>query len=113
MFLYISLDEIEERFRLRELPGRSWATTVGAAILDEAQKEPGLFEKIEFAYDRGDIYFSVLVGSSQIVMLKADVTSRPQGEIVCRPLAVPEARTLTEPIKTPTAQCRRPAGRPR
>lgn len=67
---YISLDEIEERFRLQELPSRSWAATVGAAILDEAQKEPSLFEKIKFAYDRGDIDFSVLIGSSQIVMLK-------------------------------------------
>ena len=67
---YISMDEIEERFRLRELPTRAWGTTIGAAILDEAQKEPSIFEKVKFAYDREDVNFSVLLGSSQIVMLK-------------------------------------------
>jgi predicted AAA+ superfamily ATPase len=35
--LYISLDEIEERFRLRELPTKAWASTIGPAVLDEAQ----------------------------------------------------------------------------
>ena len=67
---YLSLDEVEQRQQLRELPTRSWAQSVGAAILDEAQKEPSLFEKVKFAYDRGDIDFSVLLGSSQILMLK-------------------------------------------
>ncbi len=67
---YISLDEIETRLLLRELPTRDWASAVGAAILDEAQKEPTLFEKLKFAYDRGDLDFSVLLGSSQIMMLK-------------------------------------------
>ncbi len=67
---YISLDEVEQRQQLRELPTRSWGQSVGRAILDEAQKEPSLFEKIKFAYDRGDIDFSVLLGSSQILMLK-------------------------------------------
>ena len=67
---YISLDEIETRLLLRELPTRDWATAVGPAVLDEAQKEPSLFEKLKFAYDRGDLDFSVLLGSSQIMMLK-------------------------------------------
>ena len=67
---YISLDEVEARLRIRDLPARAWAQSVGASILDEAQKEPGLFEKLKFAYDRGDIDFSVLLGSSQILMLK-------------------------------------------
>jgi len=67
---YISLDEIESRSLLRELPTRAWGATVGPAILDEAQKEPMIFEKVKFAYDRGDIDFSVLLGSSQILMLQ-------------------------------------------
>lgn len=67
---YVSLDEAEERVRLRELPTRAWAATVGEAVLDEAQKEPAIFEKIKFAYDQGAINFSVLLGSSQIVMLQ-------------------------------------------
>jgi predicted AAA+ superfamily ATPase len=67
---YVSLDELEERARLHALPTRAWGGTVGAAILDEAQKEPSIFEKVKFAYDQGDIDFSVLLGSSQIVMLQ-------------------------------------------
>ena len=67
---YISLDEIEARLQLRTLPTRAWATTIGTAVLDEAQKEPSLFEKVKFAYDNGDIDFTVLLGSSQILMLK-------------------------------------------
>jgi len=67
---YLNLDEIEVRHSLRELPTRAWATAVGPAILDEAQKEPQLFEKIKFAYDANGINFSVLLGSSQILMQK-------------------------------------------
>lgn len=66
---YISLDEIEERFRLRDLPTRAWADTVGPAVLDEAQKEPTVFEKVKAAYDRGEVDFTVLLGSSQILMI--------------------------------------------
>ncbi|MEZ4728762.1 MAG: DUF4143 domain-containing protein [Caldilineaceae bacterium] len=55
--------------QLQALPMRAWAATVGHAILDEAQKEPAIFEKIKFAYDNGDIDFSVLLGSSQIFMM--------------------------------------------
>lgn len=66
---YISLDEVEARRQLREMPTQAWASTVGAAVLDEAQKEPSVFEKIKFAYDKGDIDFSVLLGSAQITLL--------------------------------------------
>ncbi len=67
---YVTLDEIEERIRLRNIPTRAWASTVGAAILDEAQKEPALFEKVKFAFDKKEIDFTVLLGSSQILMLE-------------------------------------------
>lgn len=66
---YISLDEIEERIRLKELPTRAWGTTVGRAVLDEAQKEPTIFDKVKAAYDSGAVDFSVMLGSSQIQML--------------------------------------------
>ncbi|MBI4771019.1 MAG: ATP-binding protein [Chloroflexi bacterium] len=67
---YISLDEIETRSALRDLPTRAWASSVGPAVLDEAQKEPSLFEKVKFAFDAGEVGFTVLLGSSQILMLK-------------------------------------------
>lgn len=66
---YVSLDEIEARLQLQEMPTRAWASVVGHAILDEAQKEPAIFDKIKFAYDSGAIDFSVLLGSSQILMM--------------------------------------------
>ena len=66
---YISLDEVEARLQLQAMPTRAWSSAVGHAILDEAQKEPALFDKIKFAYDSGDINFSVLLGSSQILMM--------------------------------------------
>lgn len=67
---YLSLDEAEVRQTLRDLPARAWAGTIGSAILDEAQKEPSLFEKVKFAFDEQAVPFSVLLGSSQILLLK-------------------------------------------
>jgi hypothetical protein len=67
---YLSLDELEVRLQLREIPTRAWAATVGPAILDEAQKEPSLFEKVKFAFDDQALPFSVLLGSSQILMIR-------------------------------------------
>lgn len=43
---------------------------MGIAIIDEAQKEPVVFEKIKYAFDEGKISFQVLLGSSQIMLLK-------------------------------------------
>ena len=41
---YVSLDPAEDRYALRQLPARLWSRSVGAAILDDAQKEPSVFE---------------------------------------------------------------------
>ena len=67
---YINLDSPENRDTLRELPSPAWASTVGNAVIDEAQKEPLVFEKVKCAYDEGDVSFTVLTGSSQILLLK-------------------------------------------
>lgn len=66
---YVSLDEVEARLQLQTMPTRAWASSVGHAILDEAQKEPALFDKLKFAYDSGEVDFSILLGSSQILMM--------------------------------------------
>jgi predicted AAA+ superfamily ATPase len=66
---YVNLDAIEDRAALAALPARQWGATVGDAILDEAQKEPAVFEKLKFAYDAGDVRFSALLGSAQIMLL--------------------------------------------
>ncbi len=67
---YINLDSPENRDQLKSISSASWAKSVGNAIIDEAQKEPLVFEKIKYAYDDGGISFSLLLGSSQILLLK-------------------------------------------
>jgi hypothetical protein len=67
---YINLDAPENREILKKISTPMWAKTVGNAILDEAQKEPIVFEKVKYAFDEKGISFSLLLGSSQILLLK-------------------------------------------
>ncbi len=67
---YINLDLIENREVLRDVSVLNWHRDVGEAVIDEAQKESSIFEKIKYAYDEDKIYFQVLLGSSQIMLLK-------------------------------------------
>ena len=67
--LYLNLDDVDRRSELREMPTAQWGTAVGPAVLDEAQKEPSVFEKVKFAYDAREIDFSVLLGSSRVLLL--------------------------------------------
>jgi len=66
---YLNLDAIEERETVRALRSDLWGDVVGAAVVDEAQKEPGVFDKVKLAYDEGHISFSVLLGSSRVLLL--------------------------------------------
>jgi len=66
---YVNLDAIEEREALRALRTTAWGRTVGDAILDEAQKEPSIFDKVKFAYDDEQISFTALLGSSRLFLL--------------------------------------------
>lgn len=67
---YINLDASENREKIKTIPTATWAKDIGPVVIDEAQKEPSVFEKIKYAYDAGDISFSALLGSSQITLLK-------------------------------------------
>ncbi len=67
---YINLDSPENRESLRAISSASWGKNVGDAIIDEAQKEPVIFEKVKYAYDQKGISFCLLLGSSQILLLK-------------------------------------------
>jgi predicted AAA+ superfamily ATPase len=69
-FNHINLDSPENRDTLRELATVGWASSVGNAVIDEAQKEPSVFEKVKYAYDEGVVTFTVLTGSSQILLLQ-------------------------------------------
>jgi predicted AAA+ superfamily ATPase len=44
--------------------------TVGPAVLDEAQKEPSVFEKVKWAFDAGEVPFTVLLGSSRLALMR-------------------------------------------
>lgn len=66
---YLNLDAPENRQAIRELSTFAWPYTVGEAVIDEAQKEPLVFEKVKYAFDEGKISFTVLTGSSQILLL--------------------------------------------
>lgn len=67
---YLNLDSPGERERLRTVPAEAWGRVVGPAVLDEVQKSPGLLDKVKWAYDEGDLPFSVLLGSSRILLLE-------------------------------------------
>ncbi|OGP66857.1 MAG: hypothetical protein A2W27_08390 [Deltaproteobacteria bacterium RBG_16_44_11] len=67
---HINLDAPEDREALRAISSASWGRDIGNAVLDEAQKEPIVFDKVKYAYDRKDITFSILLGSSQVLLLK-------------------------------------------
>lgn len=66
---YVNLDDLEARSALRSTRTTAWARTVGSAVLDEAQKEPSVFEKVKYAFDEGSLRFSVLLGSSRVLLL--------------------------------------------
>lgn len=67
---YISLDAPENRELIKKIPTAVWGRDVGNAVIDEAQKEPSVFEKTKYAWDDGKISFCVLTGSSQILLIK-------------------------------------------
>ena len=66
---YVNLDAIEEREAVRGIRSDTWGRVVGPAVIDEAQKEPTVFDKVKLAYDEGHVSFSVLLGSSRILLL--------------------------------------------
>jgi hypothetical protein len=67
---YINLDAPENREVVRGISSAGWHRSIGNAVIDEAQKEPEIFEKIKCAFDERSISFSALLGSSQILLLK-------------------------------------------
>lgn len=66
---YVNLDAYENREWVKEVSSFNWAEEVGASVIDEAQKETSVFEKVKYAFDEGTLSFSVLSGSAQILLL--------------------------------------------
>lgn len=92
---YVNLDSLENRELLRRVPSAEWSRAIGPAVLDEAQKEPDVFEKVKFAFDDRTLDFSVLLGSSRILLLDR-VRESLTGRAFCFelwPLTASELRT--------------------
>ena len=66
---YVNFDAIEEREAVRAVRSDAWGEVIGPAVIDEAHKEPGVFDKVKLAYDTGQVSFSVLLGSSRFLLL--------------------------------------------
>ncbi|RMF86783.1 MAG: ATP-binding protein, partial [Nitrospirae bacterium] len=69
-YRYLNLDSPGERSRLAAVAAETWGRVVGEAVLDEAQKQPAVLEKLKWAYDAGAVDFSVVLGSSRITLLE-------------------------------------------
>lgn len=67
---YVSMDAPEDRELVRNMRTQAWGREIGAAVLDEAQKEPALFDKVKHAFDAGTIAFTVLLGSAQLSLMR-------------------------------------------
>lgn len=67
---YLNLDDLEQRELARAIRSANWGREIGAAVVDEAQKEPAVFDKVKLAFDEGGVSFSVLLGSSRVLLLK-------------------------------------------
>lgn len=68
--VYFSLDDPDERLRLAADPVRRLDHGSRLVILDEVQKQPGLLDAVKFLADRKKGHRFLLLGSSQILLLK-------------------------------------------
>ncbi len=99
---YVNLDAIEQREAIRQVRTDAWAQAIGPAILDEAQKEAGVFDKVKYAFDAGQLPATVLLGSSQILMLQR-VRETLAGRAFIYELWPLMASELAWPIGAPSA----------
>ena len=112
---YINLDAIENREWLRNVSSFDWSKTVGPAVIDEAQKEPSVFEKVKYAFDDGSLLFSALSGSAQILLLgKVRETLAGRAFVYelwplmfCELAAAVLGKTLASPLCADLATCSR------
>lgn len=67
---YISIEDPVTIDQYKTLTASQWLANYPQAILDEIQKEPQLIESIKSVYDQYDEPRYILLGSSQIMLLK-------------------------------------------
>ncbi len=94
-YSYLSIEDPVLRTQYKQLTAGQWATNYPKAILYEVQKEPVLIESIKSAYDQFENVKYLLLGSSQLLLLKK-VKESLAGRCVIEevlPLTIPELRT--------------------
>ena len=67
---YISIEDPVLAEEYKQFTAGQWADAYPRAILDEVQKEPRIIESIKAVYDQHDEARYILLGSSQILLLK-------------------------------------------
>jgi len=94
-FSYISIEDPVVVDEYKKLTASQWNSLYPQAILDEVQKEPQLVESIKSVYDQFQNPRYILLGSSQILLLKKireSLAGRCQ-IIEMYPLTLPEILT--------------------
>jgi len=100
----INLDSPIEREIHAQMTPADWFSRYPAAVLDEIQKAPSLFDSIKATYDQHDDVRYTLLGSSQFLLMK-NVKESLAGRAAIRelfPLSMPELVTITSG-KSPAA----------
>lgn len=67
---YLDLDDPVTRPLLESLTAQDWLSRYRKVIVDEVQKLPGLFETFKACHDRDPEFRAILLGSSQLLVLK-------------------------------------------
>lgn len=92
---YLSIEDPVASQALEKLTATQWRDLYPIAVLDEIQKRPQLIESIKSVYDQWDEPRYVLLGSSQLLLLKK-VKESLAGRCVIKeiyPLTLPEMET--------------------
>jgi uncharacterized protein len=100
-YAHISLDSPVERSIYAKMLPADWISRYPKAIIDEAQKLPGIFETIKACYDRDPGVRYLLLGSSQILLLKK-VRETLAGRVAIRelfPFNLPELISVFSGIR--------------
>jgi predicted AAA+ superfamily ATPase len=102
-YALVDLDSPVERARWERLSPDDWIRQVPRAIVDEVQKLPVLLDTLKAAYDRSPDVRYLLLGSSQIRLLRG-VRETLAGRVALHelyPFSLPELATVEVPGATP------------
>jgi len=96
-FPYLSIEDPRMAEQYMQMTAQQWKTVYPLAILDEIQKQPTLIESIKSVYDQWDEPRYILLGSSQLLLMKKVRESLAGRCAILElfPLTLPELRTTS------------------